>query len=133
MQKHPDILLAPHREPHKKFIEQAISDLLVHECVPAYKLWEVRLASETIATSSTFSRNANDPLKISEEEVSPSVDAEEGAINKITALFVAMEYLGVIVYSLLKYNEGTLSEVHCFTSGNWTSDVVRPRAFSTYS
>ena len=94
MQRHPDILLAPHREPHKKFIERVIRDLLVHECVPAYKLWEVRLASETIATSSTFSRNANDLLKISEEEVSPSVDSEEDAINRIIALFVAVEYLG---------------------------------------
>ena len=54
---------------------------------------EVRLASETIATSS---RNANDLLKISEEEVLPSVDSEEDAINRINALFVAMEYLGVI-------------------------------------
>ena len=53
------------------------------------------------------SRNANNLLKISEEEVSPSVDSEEDAINRITALFVAMEYLGVIAYSLLKYSEGT--------------------------
>ena len=105
-------------------------DLLVHDCVPAYKLWEVRLPSETMrrllpfpGTQITYSR--------SQREVSPSVDSEEDAINRITALFVAMEYLGVIACSLLNYSEGT--PIGGALSYLEEPDKRDPQASSTYS
>lgn len=40
--RHPDVLLPPHREPHRKFVERVQRDYLVHGFVHFYEVGEIR-------------------------------------------------------------------------------------------
>lgn len=45
---HPDVLLPPHREPHRKLVERIQRDFLVHGPIPFYQVGESRTRSEQV-------------------------------------------------------------------------------------
>lgn len=67
--RHPDVVLPHHREPHRKFVERLQRDFLVHGAVNFYEVGEMRTQNETIAqiqvsvamqkTCSGWSRSTN--------------------------------------------------------------------------
>ena len=62
--KHPDVLLPPHKEPHRKLVERVQRDFMVHGAVPFYQVGEIRTRSEQVAQKSGISKNAEDLLKV---------------------------------------------------------------------
>lgn len=62
--RHPDVLLPPHREPHRKLVERIQRDYLVHGCVMFYQVGELRTRSEVIIQKAGISKNAEDLLKV---------------------------------------------------------------------
>lgn len=62
--RHPDVILPPHREPHRKLVERIQRDFLVHGAVPCYQVGEMRIRSEQVAQKSGISKNAEDLLKV---------------------------------------------------------------------
>ena len=62
--RHPDVLLPLHREPHRKFVERVQRDYLVHGFVHFYEVGEIRTRNEQIAQKSGLSKNAEDLLRV---------------------------------------------------------------------
>ena len=108
MARHPDLLIADYREPNMKFIERVIRDQLVHDTVQVHRLGEVRLKSEEIIQKQSFSSTCDILLHVSREDILACVGEEEDAVNRITALMMAFEYLGILSYSRFTHNNGSL-------------------------
>ena len=81
--RHPDVLVVDYKDPHKKFLERLIRDLIVNEVVLPYRLEEIRLLSEDVVQKPGLSPTAEMLLKISQEEVPATVTAEDDATNRI--------------------------------------------------
>ena len=80
-------------------MERAIRDLLISEVPAPYQLNEVRLRSEQVVLKPGLSRNAEQLIKMSQEEVPITVTDVEDAVSRLRALFVAFDYLGVLAFS----------------------------------
>ena len=104
---HPDWLLSDFREPNKRFVERVIRDLSVHLVVPAYELGEIRLRSETIVQTSGLAQTPEHLLQVAKIDQPVSVSMEEDAVSRIHALYMTLEYLGVVGFELLSSASGT--------------------------
>ena len=96
---HPDVILLDAKEPHKKFVEKLSRDFLVHGMVPFYQASELRTRSDAIVQKAGLSKSAEDLLTITKaDEPDPVTDAQT-LMNRIHALFMALEYLNICTYS----------------------------------
>ena len=93
--KHPDVVLPPHREPHRKLVERIQRDFLVHGAVPFYQVGEMRTRSEQIVQKSGISKNADDLLKVVSVDQPAIAASESQVLDKLHAFFVALEYLNI--------------------------------------
>ena len=107
VEKHPDFMMLEYREPHQRFIERLTRDLIVHEVVPCYHIGEIRLRSEKIVQRSGFSRSADLMLQVSTTDEPATVCSETDAVNRITAFFIALEYVGVLAFDKKRVTNGT--------------------------
>ena len=98
--KHPDVLLPPHREPHRKLVERVQRDYMVHGAVPFYQVGELRTRSEQIAQKSGISKNAEDLLKVVMVDQPVTAASESQVMDKLHAFFVALEYLNVCDFTV---------------------------------
>ena len=121
--RHPDVLVVDYKEPHKKFLERLIRDLTVNEVVLPYLLGEIRLRSEDVVMKPGLSPTAEMLLKISQEEVPASVTAEDDAMNRIHAFFMALEYVNVVSYAKYKRDGDT----HVGGSLDYLAELERGR------
>ena len=97
--RHPDVLLPPHREPHRKFVERVQRDFLVHGFVHFYEVGEIRTRNEQIAQKSGISKTAEDLLRVVTVEQSGPTSSESQVMDKLHAFFVALEYLNICEFS----------------------------------
>ena len=97
--KHPDVLLPPHREPHRKFVERIQRDYMVHGAVPFYQVGEMRTRSEQIVQMSGISKTAEDLIKVVNVDQPTQAASETQVIDKLHAFFVALEYLNICEFS----------------------------------
>ena len=96
---HPDVILLDAKEPHKKFVEKLSRDFLVHGMVPFYQASQIRTRSDAIVQKAGLSKSAEDLLTITKAgEPDPVTDAQT-LMNRIHALFMALEYLNICTYS----------------------------------
>ena len=93
--RHPDVLLPPHREPHRKFVERIQRDFLVHGSVPCYQVGEMRIRSEQVPQKSGISKNAEDLLRVVTIDQPPPAASESQVMDKLHSFFVALEYLNI--------------------------------------
>ena len=96
---HPDVILLDAKEPHKKFVEKLSRDFLVNGMVPFYPASEIRTRSDSIIQKSGLSKNAEDLLTITKAEEPDQVTDVTTLLNRIHALFMALEYLNICAYS----------------------------------
>jgi len=105
--KHPDVLLPPHREPHRKLVERIQRDFLVHGAVPFYQVGEFRTRSEQIVQKSGISKTADDLIKVVAVDQPVQAASEAQVLDKLHAFFVALEYLNICEFTVaagpLKY------------------------------
>ena len=106
--KHPDVLLPPHREPHRKLVERIQRDFLVHGAVPFYQVQgEFRTRSEQIVQKSGISKTADDLVKVVAVDQPVQAASEAQVLDKLHAFFVALEYLNICEFTVaagpLKY------------------------------
>ena len=85
-----------------------IRDLTVKEVVLPYRLGEIRLRSEDVVQKPGLSPTAEMRLNISQEKVPASVTTENDAINRIHALFMAIEYVNVVACAKYKRDGDSL-------------------------
>ena len=97
--KHPDVLLPPHREPHRKLVERIQRDYMVHGAVPFYQVGELRTRSEQVAQKSGISKNAEDLLKVVMVDQPVSAASETQVMDKLHAFLVALEYLNICEFT----------------------------------
>lgn len=104
---HPDVVLPPHREPHRKFVERLQRDYLVHGSVPFYEVGEIRTRTEQIVQKSGLSKNSEDLLKVVTVDQPVAAASESQVIDKLYAFFIALEYLNICEFTVkdgpLKY------------------------------
>ena len=98
--KHPDVLLPPHREPHRKLVERVQRDFMVHGAVPFYQVGEIRTRSEQVAQKSGISKNAEDLLKVVLVDQPVVAASESQVMDKLHAFFVALEYLNICDFTV---------------------------------
>ena len=107
VKRHPDVLMPPHREPHRKFVERVQRDFLVHGFVHFYEVGEIRTRNEQIAQKSGISKNADDLLRVVTIDQPASASSETQVMDKLHAFFVTLEYLNICEFSVaagpLKY------------------------------
>ena len=96
---HPDVILPPHREPHRKFVERVQRDYLVHGFVHFYEVGEIRTRNETIAQKSGLSRTAEDLLRMVTVDQPSTASSESQVIDKLHAFFITLEYLNICDFS----------------------------------
>ena len=96
---HPDVILLDAKEPHKKFVEKISRDFLVHGMVPYYTVAEIRTRADSIIQKSGLSKNTEDLLTISKADEPDQVTDVQALINRVHALFMALEYLNICTYS----------------------------------
>ena len=105
--KHPDVLLPPHREPHRKLVERIQRDFLVHGAVPFYQVGEFRTRSEHVVQKSGISKTADDLIKVVAVDQPVQAASEAQVLDKLHAFFVALEYLNICEFTFaagpLKY------------------------------
>ena len=97
--RHPDVVLPPHREPHRKFVERVQRDHLVHGFVHFYEVGEIRTRNEQIAQKAGLSKNAEDLLRIVTVDQPASASSEMQVMDKLHAFFVTLEYLNICEFS----------------------------------
>ena len=97
--KHPDVLLPPHREPHRKLVERIQRDYLVHGAIPFYQVGEFRTRSEQVVQKSGISKTAEDLIKVVAIDQPVQAASESQVIDKLHAFFVALEYLNVCEFT----------------------------------
>ena len=104
---HPDVLLPPHREPHRKLVERIQRDFLVHGAIPFYQVGEFRTRSEQVVQKSGISKTAEDLIKVVVTDQPVQAASEAQVIDKLHAFFVALEYLNICEFTVaagpLKY------------------------------
>eukprot|EP00435_Cladocopium_sp_Y103_P009415 s1300_g2.t1 len=96
---HPDVILLDAKEPHKKFVEKISRDFMVHGMVPYYPVSEIRTRSDSILQKTGLTKNAEDLLTISKADEPDQVTDVQTLLNRIHALFMALEYLNICTYS----------------------------------
>eukprot|EP00434_Breviolum_minutum_P006286 symbB.v1.2.005546.t1/scaffold308.1/size235111/9 len=105
--KHPDVLLPPHREPHRKLVGRIQRDFLVHGAVPFYQVGEFRTRSEQIVQKSGISKTADDLIKVVAVDQPVQAASEAQVLDKLHAFFVGLEYLNICEFTVaagpLKY------------------------------
>lgn len=104
--RHPDILLAPEQEPHKRFVEKIIRDHTVMGCLPFYELGKIRLRSEKPVQKSGLAATADKLLQIAVIDEQAAISTDEDVMNRIAAFAIALEFTGVCVYRGGDYVEG---------------------------
>ena len=104
---HPDVLLPPHREPHRKLVERIQHDFLVHGAIPFYQVGEFRTRNERVVQKSGISKTAEDLIKVVVTDQPVQAASESQVIDKLHAFFVALEYLNICEFTVaagpLKY------------------------------
>lgn len=104
---HPDVLMPPHREPHRKLVERIQRDFLVHGAIPFYQVGEFRARSEQVVQKSGISKTAEDLIKVVVTDQPVQAASEAQVIDKLHAFFVALEYLNICEFTVaagpLKY------------------------------
>ena len=103
--RHPDVLLPPHREPHRKFVERVQRDFLVHGFVHFYEVGEIRTRNEQIAQKTGLSKNAEDLLRVVMVDQPSAASSETQVMDKLHAFFITLEYLNICEFS---YEAGPL-------------------------
>ena len=105
--RHPDVLLPLHREPHRKFVERVQRDYLVHGFVHFYEVGEIRTRNEQIAQKSGLSKNAEDLLRVVMIDQPAAASSESQVMDKLHAFFITLEYLNICEFTVqagpLKY------------------------------
>ena len=105
--RHPDVLLPPHREPHRKLVERIQRDFLVHGAVPFYQVGEFRTRSEQVIQKSGISKTADDLIKVVAVDQPVQAASEAQVLDKLHCFFVALEYLNICEFTVaagpLKY------------------------------
>ena len=97
--RHPDVLLPPHREPHRKLVERIQRDYMVHGAIPFYQVGEMRLRSEQVVQKSGISKTAEDLIKVVAVDQPVQAASESQVIDKLHAFFVALEYLNICEFT----------------------------------
>ena len=88
--RHPDVLLPPHREPHRKFVERVQRDFLVHGFVHFYEVGEIRTP-----TSRLLRKQAEDLLRVVMVDQPAAASSESQVMDKLHAFFITLEYLNI--------------------------------------
>ena len=94
LRNHDQLVINTFKEPNKKFVERMQRDYMVDEMLKFYELGRIRLASETIETSSGLASTPQHLMRMAKEEIDAVVCREEDALNRIFALYMAMDMLG---------------------------------------
>ena len=97
--RHPDVLLPPHREPHRKFVERVQRDFLVHGFVHFYEVGEIRTRNEQIAQKTGLSKNAEDLLRVVMVDQPAAASSESQVMDKLHAFFITLEYLNICEFT----------------------------------
>jgi hypothetical protein len=84
VKRHPDVLLPPHREPHRKFVERVQRDFLVHGFVHFYEVGEIRTRNEQIAQKTGISKNAEDLLRVVMVDQPSAAVVGSGSIHSLS-------------------------------------------------
>ena len=113
---HPDVILLDGKEPHKKFVEKLSRDFLIHGMVPFYQGSETRTRADSIVQKSGPSKNAEDLLTITKADEPDQVTDVQTLMNRIHALFMALEYLNICNYSKTAGTLKYLQELEQFRS-----------------
>ena len=107
MNQHPDVILTYMREPHRKFVERIHRDYVVHGAVAFYEVAEMRSRSDQIVSTSGFSKTSDDLLRVVQHDNKVSVTSEGSVMDRLHAVFVALEYLNICEFTMeagpLKY------------------------------
>ena len=114
VRNHPDVVLLDAKEPHKKFVEKLSRDFLVHGMVPYYPASEIRTRSDAISQKTGLARTAEDLLTVSKADEPDQVTDVHTLLNRIHALFMALEYLNICGYT-------QELQVHFDTCKSWSS------------
>ena len=113
---HPDVILLDGKEPRKKFVEKLSRDFLIHGMVPFYQGSEIRTRADSIVQKSGLSKNAEDLLTITKADEPDQVTDVQTLMNRIHALFMALEYLNICNYSKTAGTLKYLQELEQFRS-----------------
>ena len=97
--RHPDVLLPPHREPHRKLVERIQRDYMVHGAIPFYQVGEMRIRSEQVVQKSGISKTAEDLIRVVAVDQPVQAASESQVIDKLHAFFVALEYLNICEFT----------------------------------
>ena len=97
--RHPDVLLPPHREPHRKLVERIQRDYMVHGAIPFYQVGEMRIRSEQVIQKSGISKTAEDLIRVVAVDQPVQAASESQVIDKLHAFFVALEYLNICEFT----------------------------------
>ena len=104
---HPDVLMPPYREPHRKLVERIQRDFLVRGAIPFYQVGEFRTRSEQVVQKTGISKTAEDLIKVVVTDQPIQAASEAQVIDKLHACFVALEYLNICEFTVaagpLKY------------------------------
>ena len=82
VKRRPDVLLPPHREPHRKFVERVQRDC--HGFVHFYEVGEIRTRNEQIAQKTGISKNAEDLLRVVMVDQPSAAVVGSGSIHSLS-------------------------------------------------
>ena len=114
VKSHPDTILTVWKEPHKKFVERIHRDYAVHSSVPFYHVGEIRTRVETITQRSGMAKSADDLIKLAKEDEPAQVATSEEVMDRLFALFVALEYTNICPFTVLAGTVRYIKELEKF-------------------
>ena len=116
--RHPDVLVVDYKEPHKKFLERLIRDLTRQRCRPS-----LPPGRRSAYVARMWSRN---PASLPRQKCcsrQPRRCPQASQMNRIHALFMALEYVNVVSYAKYKRDGDT----HVGGSLDYLAELERRR------
>ena len=99
----------------KKFVERIHRDYAVHSSVPFYHVGEIRTRFETITQRSGMAKkSADDLIKLAKEDEPAQVATSEEVMDRLFALFVALECTNICPFTVLAGTVRYIKELEKF-------------------
>ena len=135
-ERNKEILWNEFTTPHDKFEDLVRRDVIVNGMLPFYEVYQIRLKCDKIQSTSMLTRDIKKLLQVTEQEDFAQITTEESALNRIQALYLVLDTLGIQVYDETTGSRRYVHEIKNFSARNpglayllKADKLIRERAF----
>ena len=117
-ERNKEILWNEFTTPHDKFEDLVRRDVLVNGMVPFYEIYQIRLKCDKIQSTPMLTRDVKKLLAVADQEDYAQITTEESALNRVQALYLVLDTLGIQVFDEATGSRRYVHELKNFSARN---------------